>query len=202
MTASIWVPLMAAVLVFFALVVSGLLVAGYFLWRFGRRQWRAFHSHGAVVGAVALWEATSSVRFRPRTPGPVADLATWTPRQVRKEMWRSVDRADSAVRTADGVGAPTASLPSLCRRLHDAAMALDQVLRVESQGPVPAEVAAQAAEVIEAASGVQEAAVAAASDANGHRVRELTRDADHEIQILDAGLASVRAVMPHRDLPT
>ncbi len=199
MTASIWVPLMAGAMVFFALVVVGLVVGGYFLWRLGRRKWRAFHAHGAVVGAMALWEATSTVRFRPRTSGAMADVTGWTPRQVRKEMWRSVDRANAAVRAAEEVDAPTASLPSLCRRLQDAATALDRVLRVESQGPVPSDVASQATEVMDAASSIQAAAVAAASDANGHRVRELTRDADHEIQILDAGLASVRAVLPRRE---
>ena len=47
-----------------------------------------------------------------------------------------------------------------------------------------------------AANDVQQAAVASAGDANGQRVRDLVRDADHEIQCLDAGLASARAVLP------
>ncbi len=128
---------------------------------------------------------------------PPDDVSRWTSRQVRKEMWRAVDLADAAVRAAGGVGAPTASLPSLCRRLHAAAVGLDRVLRVESAGIVPADVAVQATDVMRAASDIQRAAVASANDANGQRVRDLAHDADHEIQCLDAGLASARAVLPH-----
>jgi hypothetical protein len=121
-----------------------------------------------------------------------------TPRQVRKELWRAVDQARAAVRAAADAGAPTASLPALCRRLQEVAVALDQVLRVESSGTVPREVAEQVVEVVRAATDVQQAAVASASDANGQRVRDLVRDAGQEIQCLDAGLASVRAALPPR----
>ena len=41
--------------------------------------------------------------------------------------------------------------------------------------------------------------MASASDANGQRVTDLIRDADHEIQCLDAGLASARSVLPPRN---
>ena len=58
--------------------------------------------------------------------------------------------------------------------------------------------AEQVVEVVRAATDVQKAAVASASDANGQRVRDLVRDADQEIQCLDAGLASVRAALPPR----
>jgi hypothetical protein len=187
---------MAVALLLVATAAAGTIAAGYLLWRFGRRKWRAFHSHGLVVGALALWDATASGRLRPRAGTPPGDMHQWTARQVRREMWRSVDRAGAAVRAADDVGAPTASLPSLCRRLGDAAISLDRVLRVESTGPAPAGVAAQAADVMRAASDVQRAAVASAGDANGQRVRDLARDADHEIQCLDAGLASVRSALP------
>ena len=68
--------------------------------------------------------------------------------------------------------------------------------------PVPAEVAAQVIEVMQAAADVQRAAVASASDANGQRVRDLVRDADHEIQCLDAGLASAQAVLPPPSRPS
>jgi hypothetical protein len=195
-SASIWEPIMAVGLLLVASAVAGTVAAAYLLWRYGRRKWRAFHRHGLVVGALALWEATASGRLRPRAGRPPEDMHHWTARQVRREMWRSVDRADAAVRAAADVGAPTASLPSLCRRLGDAAISLDRVLRVESTGPAPVAVAAQAADVMRAASDVQRAAVASASDANGQRVRDLARDADHEIQCLDAGLASVRSALP------
>jgi hypothetical protein len=196
-SASIWVPVMAAGLLFLAMVTAAGVFAGYLIWRLGRRKWRAFHSHALVVGALSVWEATSSGRLRPRAPATAEDMHQWTARRVRKEMWRSVDQADAAVRAATAVGAPTASLPSLCRRLQDAAVGLDRVLRVESAGMVPAEVATQATDVMRAASDVRRAAVASAADANGQRVRSLAHDADIELQCLDAGLESVKAVLPH-----
>jgi hypothetical protein len=77
-------------------------------------------------------------------------------------------------------------------------MDLDKVLRVEPAGPVPTELRAQVHEVMRAAGDVQRAAVASASDANAQTVADLTRDAGHEIQLLDAGLASAQAALPHR----
>ena len=192
-----WEPVIAGVLLFFGVVMAAGVFAGYLLWRYGRRRWRAFHSHGLVIGALALWDATASGRLRARVPAATGDIHQWTARRVRKEMWRSVDQADAAVRAATRVGAPTASLPSLCRRLQDATVGLDQVLRVESAGTVPVEVANQAAEVMKVAQDVQRAAVASAADSNGSRVRNLAHDADLERQCLDAGLESVKAALPH-----
>ncbi|MGO8871007.1 MAG: hypothetical protein ACLQPH_06310 [Acidimicrobiales bacterium] len=197
MLASIWLPLLTAASVFLAFVVGGAALGTFLAWRYGRRKWRAFHSHGAVVGARTLWEATWSGRLRQRPAASSADMREWTSRRVRKELWRSVDQADAAVRTADDLGGPTASLPSLCGRLREAAIALDRVLRVEPAGPAPEEMAAQAADVMQAAEDVRRAAVASASDATGQRVRDLARDADQELQCLDAGLASTRAALPH-----
>lgn len=196
--AALWEPILAGALVFATLLMAGVVVATFLLWRYGRRKWRAFHSHGAVIGAVALWEATARRGFRRRAPVTSEDMYRETPRQVRKELWRAVDQARAAVRAAADAGAPTASLPALCRRLQEVAVALDQVLRVESSGTVPREVAEQVVEVVRAATDVQQAAVASASDANGQRVRDLVRDAGQEIQCLDAGLASVRAALPPR----
>ncbi|MGA3149863.1 MAG: hypothetical protein ABSF33_20685 [Acidimicrobiales bacterium] len=198
MLAALWEPILAGALVFATLLMAGVVVATFLLWRYGRRKWRAFHSHGAVIGAVALWEATARRGFRRRAPVTSEDMYRETPRQVRKELWRAVDQARAAVRAAADAGAPTASLPALCRRLQEVAVALDQVLRVESSGTVPREVAEQVVEVVRAATDVQQAAVASASDANGQRVRDLVRDAGQEIQCLDAGLASVRAALPPR----
>ncbi len=198
MLAALWEPILAGTLVFATLLMAGVVVATFLLWRYGRRKWRAFHSHGAVIGAVALWEATAAHGFRRRAPLTPEDVYGRTPRQVRKELWRAVDQARAAVRAATEAGAPTASLPVLCHRLHEVAVAIDRVLRVESSGTVPPEVAEQVVEVVRAATDVQKAAVASASDANGQRVRDLVRDADQEIQCLDAGLASVRAALPPR----
>ena len=71
------------------------------------------------------------------------EVGRWAPRRVRKEMWHSVDQAEAAVRAAGELGAPTAELPSLCRRLQAAAVDLDKVLRVEPAGPVPMEIRTQ-----------------------------------------------------------
>jgi hypothetical protein len=198
MFAALWEPILAVALALATLLMVGVVVVGFLLWRYGRRKWRAFHSHGAVIGAVALWEATATHGFRRQTPLTPEEVYRRTPRQVRKELWRTVDQAGAAVRAAAEAGAPTASLPVLCRRLNEIAVRLDQVLRVESTGTVPRQVASQAIEVMRAANDVKEAAVASASDAAGQRVGDLVRDADHEIQCLDAGLASARAVLPPR----
>jgi hypothetical protein len=194
--AALWEPIIAGTLVFATVVLAGVVAVGVLVWRYGRRKWRAFHSHGLVVGAVALWEATASGRVR--WPTSSGDVATWTPRRVRRELWKAVDGADAAVRAATRAGAPIASLPGICRRLRDVAVDLDRVLRVEPAGTVPADVASQAVEVMQAAGDVQRAAVASAGDANGQRVRDLVHDADQEVRCLDAGLASVQAVLPHR----
>jgi hypothetical protein len=192
--ASLWEPILAGALIVLALCVVGAGLAAFLLFRYGRRKWRAFHSHGAVVGAVALWEATAG--FRRREAGAPEDVYRWPARQVRNELWRAVDQADAAVRAAAEAGAPTASLPVLCRRLNEVAVGIDQLLRVDTHGPVPREVAAQVAEVMRAASDVHQAAMASAGDATAQRVRDLVRDADEEIQCLVAGLSSVRSVLP------
>ncbi len=186
---------MIGVLVFLSLITATVAATGFLLWRYGRRKWRALRTHSAVVGAGVLWGAVSSRHLRPRAPTCSADMEDWPARLVRKEMWRGVDRAESAVRTADELGGPTASLPSLCRRLRHAAVGLDRILRVEPERPVPPALAAQAFDVLRAAGDVQRAAVASAGDATGHQVDELWRDADHELQCLDAGLASTRAML-------
>ncbi len=198
--ASLWEPILAVALVFTSILIAGVVLASFVLWRYGRRKWRAFNSHGAVVGAVALWEATAAHRFGRRAPHGSEDVYGWTPRQMRNELRRSVDHAAAAVRAASEAGAPTASLPVLCRRLQQVAVDLDQVLRLESAAGVPHEVASQAADVIRAATDVQQAAVASASDATGQRVRDLVRDADDEIQCFGAGLSSARSALPHRSI--
>jgi hypothetical protein len=196
--ASLWEPVLAGLLAFVAFAMVATVAGGFLLWRYGRRRWRAFRTHGAVIGATALWEATGPARNRARGPMSADDAAHWPARRVRKELWRAVDQAEAAVRTADEVGGPTASLPSLCRQLRSAAAGIDKILRVDLQGPVPVEVATQAAEVVRAADDLRRAAVASAGDATGQQVRDLTSEADHEIRLLDAGLSSVQAVLPRR----
>ena len=193
--ASVWEPLLVGMMAFVVAVLAGFVVVTFLVWRYGRRKWRAFHSHGLVVAGLALWEATSSRRSAGQTWSP-DDVYRWTSRRVRRELWRSVDRAGAAVKAAEEADASTASLPELCRRLREVTARLDRVLRIEGEGLVPAEVAAQAIEVMQAASHVQRAAMDSVSDANGQRVENLARDADEEIRCLDAGLASTQANLP------
>jgi len=182
-----------------AVLVAGVcclavLTGGFLLWRFARRRLRDLRSHGAVIGATAVWEAAASNRWnRTGAPATPDTVARWSATRARKELWRAVDRAAAAVRAADAVQAPTADLPSLCRRLQAAATDIDKVLRVDPAAVLPAALADQVAEVMRAAEDVQQAAVASAGEANGPRVRELTEDAGHELELLDAGLASMRA---------
>ncbi len=181
-------------MVFIFLVAVSVVATGLLLWRFGLRRWRLLRSHHMVAGAGVLWTAVASRYVRPRPARSPSDMADWPARAVRREMWRSVDGAESAVRTADDLGGPTASLPSLCRRLRHAAIDLDRILRVEPDGAASSAVATQAFEVMRAATDVQRAAVASAGHATGHHIEALTRDADQELLCLDAGLASSRAL--------
>jgi hypothetical protein len=194
MVASLLESLALAAVLAIGLVCLVTLVGGYLLWRFARRRLRALRSHGAVIGATAVWEAAASNRWnRTGVPASAADVAQWSASRVRKELWRSVDRAASAVRAADSVSAPTAELPSLCRRLQVAATDIDKMLRVDPAARVPAALCDQVVEVMRAADDVQQAAVASAGEASGHRVRQLTEDAGNELTLLDAGLETLRS---------
>ena len=194
MLASILESLFLGVVVLVGVVSLVVLTGGYLVWRTARRKFRAFRSHGAVVGATAVWEAAASNRWnRAGVPPAPAELAAWSCTRVRREMWRSVDRASSAVRAADELGGPTAELPSLCRRLQLAATDIDKVLRVDPAATVPTGLRDQVAEVMRAADDVQQAAVASAGEASGQRIRELTEDAGHELTLLDAGLDTMRS---------
>ena len=194
MDASILESLFLGLVVLAGLGFLALATAGFVLWRMASRKLRALRSHGAVIGATAVWEAAASNRWnRTATPATSADLAQWSGTRVRKEMWISVDRASAAVRAADEVGGPTAELGSLCRRLNWAATDIDKVLRVDPAAKVGGALYDQVAELIRVADDVQKAAVASAGDAGSQRIRDLTEDAEHELALLDAGLASMRA---------
>jgi len=194
MVGSIVESLFLGLVVMAGILFVTVITAGFLLWRYGRRKLRAFRSHGAVIGATAVWEAAASNRWN-RSSAPVtsAELLQWSAARVGKEMWRSVDRATAAVRAADELGGPTAELPSLCRRLQSAAVDIDKVLRVDPGARVPAPLGDQVLEVMRAAAEVQQAAVASAGEASTQRIRELTEDAGQELSLLDAGLASMRS---------
>jgi len=193
MPASILESLVLGVVLMVGLVSAAALTGGFLLWRYARKRFRALRTHGAVIGATAVWDAAASNRWnRTGVPTSAADVASWSSTRVRKELWRSVDRAASAVRAADSVGAPTAELPSLCRRIQAAATDIDMVLRVDPAARVPTALCDQVVEVMRAADDVQQAAVGSAGEASSHRVRELTEDAGNELALLDAGLESLR----------
>jgi hypothetical protein len=187
------VGVMAVVVI---LGLGALGVAALLVGRTLRRRWRLLRSHGMVVALLAVWDATAA--FRAGRRRPVTGDAVWSsPRRVRRALWQAVDGAVDAVRTAGELGAPVAELPSLCRRLERAAADLDRLLRLEPAGPVPPSVRGHVDEVVRAADDVRRVAIASASDACDPRVGELARDAEDEVRLLGAGLASARAALTH-----
>ncbi len=196
MIASIWEPVLIGLVVWTACMVVAALTVGLLLWRRLRRGWRGIRSHGAVAGVVTVWEATESALRRRTGPLEATDLERWPARRLRKELWRSVDRAAAAVRVADEAGGTTAELPALSRRIRAAAAELDKVLRVDLSARTPAVVEEQVLEIMRAADDVRMAAIASAGDAGAQRVRELTVDAGRELEILDAVLVSTRTDRP------
>ncbi len=197
MSASLLEVLAVGTLLVLLAGTAAVAVGGYLAWRVLRRRYRSFRSHGAVLGATALWQTASSTRWgRGDVPANPAELAGSTSGQVRRILWRGVDAAVAAVRTADDVGAVVADLPSLSHRLEAAALDLDKVLRIDPAGRVPATVAEQVAEVLRAAADIRGAAQMSAGDVAGERVRNLTAEAAHELHLLDVGLASMRATGP------
>ncbi len=177
-----------------ATFTAAVLVVGFLIWRYGRRKWHAVRNHGLVIGAIAVWEASASIRSR-WTP-PDGDVGQWTGRQARRQMRRAVDHAERAVRAADDIGASTVGLSAICARLRLSVGDLDTMLRIEPTGVVPVELRTQVGDVLRAASDVQRAAVASAGDHNGPQVRALVQDADYELRCLDAGLESARTALP------
>jgi hypothetical protein len=191
--ASAWGSFFDVVAVLVVLGVAAAVVAALLVRRTVRRRWRLVRSHGAVIALLALWDATAALRARRRRP--LAGDNWSSPRRVRRSLWQAVDGAADAVRTAADLGAPVAELPSLCRRLEGAVADLDRVLRLEPAGPVPPSIRGHVQDVMRAADDVRRVAIAAAADACDPRVAELARDADDEVQLLDAGMASARAAL-------
>lgn len=193
MLASAWGSFLEVVAVLVVLGVAAAIVAALLVGRTVRRRWRLVRSHGAFIALLAVWDATAALRAGRRRP--LGGESWSSPRRVRRSLWQAVDGADDAVRTAADLGAPVADLPSLCRRLEGAAADLDRVLRLEPNGPVPPSIRGHVQDVMRAADDVRRVAIAAAGDACDPRVAELARDADNEVQLLDAGLASARAAL-------
>ncbi len=197
MVASLWVSLVtvAAVMV---IVAGALLTVGSILvWHFGRRKWRAFRSHGLVTAAVALWGMASTLR-RPHAPATPDEMRGWSARQLRSELSRTIDRTEGAISAAAGLGGETSTLDNLFRQLRVAAAELDLLVRMQPAGTVAAGLSDQVAAVCGAASDIQSAALAMATDWTGEQVRHLVTDARHETAAVDAGLASARDALGER----
>lgn len=195
MVASAFGTVLGVMVVFALLALAGAAMAALLVGRSLRRRWRLVRSHGLVIAALAVWDATAAFRTRHRPARTAGDLAWSSPRQVRRSLWRAVDGAGDAVRTAGELGAPVADLPTLCRRLEAAASDLDRVLRLGPREPVPPSVRGQVVELVRAADDVRRVAVASAGDACDQRVAEVARDAGTEARLLDAGLASARTAL-------
>lgn len=189
-------PVVLGVLLFFGLVVATTAVVGVVLVSLVRRRWRSLRNHGVVVAGATAWEVASNLR--PRRAGPLSptDLRTVPARRVRKELWQAVSAAEAAVRAADHVDAPIADLPAVAQRMHLAAIDLDQVVRIDLARPVPSVVADKVAELVRAADDVREAAVLSASTVHTARVAELTREANDELVLLEAGHEALAKHLP------
>ena len=197
MVASTWGTALDVVVVFILLGLVAAVTAALLVGRTLRRRWRLLRSHGLVIGALAVWDATAALRAHRRPARAPADLTWGSPRQVRRSLWRAVDCATESVQTAADLGAPVAELPGLCRRIGAAASDLDRVLRLEPREPVPPSIRGQVVELMRAADDVRRIAIASAGDACDQRVAEVSRDAGAEARLLDAGLASARAALSH-----
>jgi len=201
--ASLVAPLILAVLVMILLMMVGAALVGFLAWRAGRRRWRLFRARMAGGGVAALYAIVTEGVVRRRGAPTRTDVDSWSALRARREMWRVVDLASSAVSVAERAGGPVADLPALCSRLHASAADLDQILRVEpANGPsghAGSELRRHVSALIQAAHDVQGAAVAAASDAHSPKLGALTRDASVELDCLGTGMARAGLIGPHPD---
>ena len=183
----------AGAIVFLAVLAGIAFVAGVVLWRRVRRRWRMFRDHALVRGA---WAMVDSAALRSvRGMGSSGAVLALPPRQARWQMWRSVAAAERSVRDAETVGAPTADLPSLCRRLHAAADDVDRLLamgrHLDPHSTAAADVRRQLGEVVAAADHINGAAVASASGTMAPRLHSLAADAEQELDALAHGLRRI-----------
>src|ERR1700733_4369479 len=184
MVASTWGTALDVVVVFILLGLVAAVTAALLVGRTLRRRWRLLRSHGLVIGALAVWDATAALRAHRRPARAPADLTWGSPRQVRRSLWRAVDCATESVQTAADLGARGAELPGLSRRIGAAASDLDRVLRLEPREPVPPSIRGQVVELMRAADDVRRIAIASAGDACDQRVAEGSRDAGAEARLL------------------
>ena len=78
MTGSILESLALGVVLIAGLMMLAVATGGFLLWRYARRKLRAFRSHGAVVGAGAVWDMAASNRWNRSGNHPIGRARTVT----------------------------------------------------------------------------------------------------------------------------
>jgi len=88
---------------------------------------------------------------------------------------------------------------AVCLSLRQVAGQLDALLQLERRLPTasrPDAVRTQVADTIAAARDVQAAALRACGDATQPQIRELVRNAGHEVEMVSAALSRLRSISP------
>ena len=95
MLASAFGTVLGMMVVFALLGLAAAATAALLVGRSLRRRWRLVRSHGLVIGALAVWDATAAFHARRRPVTTAGDLAWSSPRQVkaqpvagRRRCWR------------------------------------------------------------------------------------------------------------------
>lgn len=175
-------PLLAGANIAVAVVTAGLLVVvAVMAARALRRRLR--RARAALVSrAAASLDAMSSP-------------AWWSSLRLRRQVWRSVARADRAVTAAQRADAPVGELPILCRQLRGTARLVDAQLRtVGASAAVPVEVAQQARAVYTAADHISAAVTAAMTDSVQPQLAPLVEAVRRECTALAAGTRAARRI--------
>ncbi len=103
MTASTTETILLTLVGFLALLGLTAAVAIGVVFVRARRRWHAVRDHAATRSAVAAGSVVVAMaRSRNRTAPPsAAELGAWTSARTRRELWRGVDAAQAAVRSAE-----------------------------------------------------------------------------------------------------
>jgi hypothetical protein len=182
-----------------AIFVVGGAVAFLVARKMWRRRWHGVRNHVATKGVLATATLVSSWRERAGARATPESLSLGTAARTRRRMWTAIEDAEAAVRHADATNAPVAELPAVCLSLRQVAGQLDALLQLERRLPTasrPDAVRTQVADTIAAARDVQAAALRACGDATQPQIRELVRNAGHEVEMVSAALSRLRSISP------
>jgi hypothetical protein len=192
LTAARAVELLAAVLVAGVLGVAAVAAGVWWLRRRVRRRIERIGRTAAGRAAVAAEAAAAGRRWL--WSRPVPDCGWMAAMRERRRLWRAVGAAEHAVTAARRSGAPTGDLEASCRRLRSAAADADRVLavsgRVAAPGGRSGRGSAQAAELVEAAGLIRDAAASAGAAMARPAAARLAEDVRREVAALSAGIAS------------